>query len=159
MRLFYPRPYWDWVKRVNEGGVDPYFQIALVRQESIFDDQIRSPVGAIGLGQIMPYTGEPLARAEGMDWYETALLANPLVALRLSARYLRDLWKTWDGDPRWVLAEYNAGPGPTKRWAKELGGLDWDVAAEQVSYWETRDYVKRVMGNYWTYQAAWEGEK
>ena len=107
----------------------------------------------------VPYTGEPLARAEGMDWYETALLANPLVALRLSARYLRDLWKTWDGDPRWVLAEYNAGPGPTKRWAKELGGLDWDVAAEQVSYWETRDYVKRVMGNYWTYQAAWEGEK
>ena len=159
MRLFYPRPYWDWVKKTSEGGADPYFQLALVRQESIFDDQIASPVGAIGLGQLMTYTAEPLARSEQMDWYSPALLRNPLVSLRLSARYLRDLFPEWNGDPRWVLANYNAGPGPTKKWAKELGKLDWASAGEEVSYWETCDYIKRVMGNYWTYQAVWGGEE
>ena len=36
-------------------------------------------------------------------------------------------------------------------------GKTWDIRAEDISYWETRDYVKRVMGNYWIYQEIYDG--
>jgi soluble lytic murein transglycosylase len=125
-----------------------------MRQESIFDDQIKSPAGAIGLMQIMPYTGEALALQEQIPNFDKKMLRNPLMAIRLGIRYLKDLWDDF-GDPRWVLANYNAGPGPARRWKKLGKGKEYEVQVEEVSYWETRDYIKKVMGNYWVYKALY----
>ncbi len=155
MQLIYPRPYWKWVQKVAaDHEIDPYFMLALIRQESTFDDQIVSPAGAIGLGQIMPATGRILAEQSSIQPFRTEMLRNPLFSIKLSALYLGNLWKKWN-DPRWVLANYNAGPAPTARWVKTLSNESWELAAEEVSYWETRDYIKRVMGNWWTYLRVW----
>ena len=150
----FPRPHLAWIKnQTDQSPVDPSFVLALMRQESIFDDQIASPVGARGLMQIMPYTGVPLAKREGLaKVYNHDLLRNPLMAIRLGTRYLKDLHKDWKGGYEYMLANYNAGPKPTKRWFKANKGLDEKIAFEQITYWETRNYIKKVMGNYWNYQ-------
>lgn len=156
LEVMYPNPYVDEVKKaVGLSKVDVYFAKALMRQESIFDDQIKSPAGAIGLMQIMPYTGEALAQQERIPNFDKKMLRNPLMAIRLGIRYLKDLWDDFR-DPRWVLANYNAGPGPTKRWKKLGKGKEYEIQVEDVSYWETRDYIKKVMGNYWVYKALYQ---
>jgi soluble lytic murein transglycosylase len=128
-----------------------------MRQESIFDFQITSPVGACGLLQIMPATGKTLAELEGIKNFTPNMLYNAYLNIRLGIRYLIDLKQEYQNDYMYVLGNYNAGPKPTKRWQKAGEGVSWDLRAEDISYWETRDYVKRVMGNYWIYQEIWKG--
>ena len=50
-----------------------------------------------------------------------------------------------------ALASYNAGPGAVTRWQKRFAHLDIDEFIESIPYNETRDYVKRIMKNYWIY--------
>jgi soluble lytic murein transglycosylase len=127
-----------------------------MRQESIFDYQITSPAGACGLLQIMPATGKMLAQQEYMDSFDPSQLYNPYMNIRLGIRYLVDLKAQYKDDYMYVLGNYNAGPKPTKRWQAAGEGKNWDIRAEEISYWETRDYVKRVMGNYWIYQEIYD---
>jgi soluble lytic murein transglycosylase len=118
----------------------------------MFDAQIQSPVGARGLMQIMPATGDFLAKREQIEKYDKDLLFNAYMNIRLGVRYLNDLYTEHNQDYIGVLGEYNAGPAPATRWLTNYGSLPWDIRVEEVSYWETRDYVKKVMGNYWTYR-------
>ncbi len=155
MELLYLRPYSGRVnERATKESINPYFVLALMRQESIFDSDIRSGAGAYGLMQIMPYTGKELARREKIKDFDSKKLFNPYLAIQLGTRYIGDLMKKWDSEYL-VLTNYNAGPTPTKRWKEQNGDLELDMFVEEISYWETRDYVKKVMANYWTYQQVW----
>lgn len=157
LRFLYPLPYKERVFEKAGSAIDPYFVYSVMRQESIFDFQITSPVGARGLLQIMPATGKTLAELEGIQNFEPDNLYNAYLNIRLGIRYLIDLKQEYNNDYMYVLGNYNAGPKPAKRWQKAGEGLSWDLRAEDISYWETRDYVKRVMGNYWIYQEIWKG--
>jgi soluble lytic murein transglycosylase len=158
--LMYPMPS-PWIEPARafvKPPVDPFLLFGVMRQESIFVPDISSPVGARGLMQIMPQTGSTLAKAEGIKGYNVDLLYNPVMAIRLGSRYLNDLLLEYGGDPVYTLANYNAGPKPAKRWQEGNKGKLLDLAVEDISYWETREYVKKVMGNYWTYQAIYGKE-
>jgi soluble lytic murein transglycosylase len=155
LRFLYPLPYRRQVVTRSSPGLDPLFAYAVMRQESTFNAQISSPVGARGLLQIMPRTGLALAKQENLQGFSVDLLYNPFMNIRLGTRYLRDLLIEYNNDPMYVLANYNAGPAPARRWQKTHAQLPWDLRTEDISYWETRDYVKKVMGNYWTYRAVW----
>jgi len=150
LKFLYPVPHEEKVKQ--HAKIDPYLVYSVMRQESMFDAKIQSPAGARGLLQIMPTTGEFLAKREGIQNYDKDLLYNAYLNIRLGVRYLNDLYTEHKQDYIGVLGEYNAGPAPANRWIANYGSLPWDIRVEEVSYWETRDYVKRVMGNYWTYK-------
>jgi soluble lytic murein transglycosylase len=100
----------------------------------------------------MPATGDFLAKSENIKKYNKDLLYNSYMNIRLGVKYLNDLHTEYKGDHIGILGNYNAGPSPAARWVANHGSLPWDIRVEEVSYWETRDYVKRVMGNYWTYR-------
>ncbi|MDR1760537.1 MAG: lytic transglycosylase domain-containing protein [Fibrobacter sp.] len=156
LRFLYPVPYREAVfKRTGDSVIDPYFVYSVMRQESTFDFEIISPAGARGLLQIMPATGVILAKKEKISPFTPSELFNPYLNIRLGARYLADLYTEY-GDYMYVLGNYNAGPKPAKRWQAAGKGKSWDIRAEEISYWETRDYVKRVMGNYVVYQKIWK---
>jgi len=159
MEWLYPQPYFLEIRKwIKSKDLDPWFVLSVIRQESIFDAGISSPVGARGFMQIMPATGDMLAEQEGIkDRFHHDLLFNPYMAIRLGTRYLNDLMDEY-GDPRFVLANYNAGPGPARRWQKQFGDAPIDIAAEEISYYETRHYIKKVMANYWTYHSIYDFE-
>jgi len=154
LKFLYPLPHELKVKK--HAKIDPFFIYSVMRQESMFDAQITSPAGARGLLQIMPATGDFLSKAEKIDKFDRDLLYNAYMNIRLGVRYLNDLYAEYKGDYIGILGNYNAGPAPAGRWLVSYGGLPWDIRVEEVSYWETRDYVKRVMGNYWTYKEIYD---
>lgn len=157
LHYLFPIPYMDQVKFHSGDRIDPFFVYSVMRQESIFNFEIMSPAGACGLLQIMPATGKTLAEQEGIANFEPRQLFNAYMNIRLGIRYLVDLKAEYNDDYMYVLGNYNAGPKPTKRWQAAGEGKSWDIRAEDISYWETRDYVKRVMGNYWIYQEIYDG--
>lgn len=156
LHFLYPVPYKEQVRYHSGERIDPFFVYSVMRQESIFNFQIASPVGACGLLQIMPKTGERLAKLEQIENFDPKQLFNAYLNIRLGIRYLVDLKAEYNDDYMYVLGNYNAGPTPTKRWQAAGEGLPWDIRVEDISYWETRDYVKRVMGNYWIYQEIYD---
>jgi soluble lytic murein transglycosylase len=88
--------------------------LAVMRTESGFYNWARSRAGALGLMQIMPATGEMLARELEIPWEGPETLFNPIVNVRLGVTYLARLrarYGTW----RPALAAYNWGPGAIDR--------------------------------------------
>lgn len=155
MKFLYPKPFYDKVVAAADSSIDPLFVYSVMRQESTFNYLITSPANARGLLQVIPPTAKKLAKAEGISDYHPNLLYNPYMNIRLGVRYLKDLLVEYENDPMYVLANYNAGPKPAKRWQAAGKDIPWDRRAEEISYWETRDYVKRCLGNYWVYSEVW----
>jgi hypothetical protein len=117
----------DWREQARlaaiQAGVDPNLFLRLVQQESGFNPNARSPVGAQGLAQLMPAT----ARELGVD------PSDPMQNLAGGAKYFRQQIDRFQ-DPALALAAYNAGPS---RVAK-AGGIP-NIA-------ETQNYVRAIMG-------------
>lgn len=161
LRLFYPMPYLAEAKPllVNDTILDAAFVHAVMRQESAYDRFARSPVGATGLLQLMPSTAKAIAKKVGMAGFHAEQLTDPAVNLKLGIAYMRDIARVWKGQLPLVLANYNAGPSPAMRWMDAFMTLPVEQAAEEITYWETRDYVKKCMANYWTYQLIYPEAK
>jgi soluble lytic murein transglycosylase-like protein/Tfp pilus assembly protein PilF len=156
LQLIYPRPYEALVQKFSaRRSLDPAFVYALIRQESGFDRDIKSGAGAVGLMQLMPATARNLAKKDGWSGFDPNMLNIAEANIRLGTMYLRDLKKDYDDNYCFVLTNYNAGPEATRRWLAALGSKPLASLVEDISYWETRDYVKKVMGNYWTYRILW----
>jgi soluble lytic murein transglycosylase-like protein len=90
--------------------IDPKVAFGLVRAESSFRPKVVSPVGAVGLTQVMPATAR---------WLEPGTtrkeLMQPNVNLRLGFKYLRQLIEQYDGNEELALTAYNRGPGTVDR--------------------------------------------
>ena len=150
--LLYPLAFWKEVSRSAAAEtVDPLLVLALMRQESLFDPAARSPADARGLMQLLPSTALRIAGRRGMA-SPVDRLEDPKVNVALGVAYLGELLRRYDGDTRKALAAYNGGEEAVGRWQERFGHLPPDEFVESITYRETRDYVKRVLGHYRAYQ-------
>jgi tRNA dimethylallyltransferase len=155
---FYPLAY---AKAIRDNAkifnVDPYFVKGLIRQESLFNSQVQSRAGAIGLMQIMPKTGRVLyANSTKSEPFNTTILFNPETNIQLGIQYIGQLNKRFKKNKTHILISYNAGPHNLKKWLKRFSHLqDPDVFIESIPYPETRKYVKKVLRNYGIYQSLY----
>lgn len=148
LRIIYPFPYRAMIMaEARERGLDPFFVAGLIRQESTFSATIKSPVGAVGLMQIMPATGRSLARGAGVKDFEPALLEKPELNLHLGMAYLTELLGRYQARHAPALAAYNAGPNRLNFWSTFPEYRDDDLFAERIPFTETREYVKIVQQN------------
>lgn len=129
-------------------GLNPALLLGVAKAESQFLPAARSPVGAIGLLQLMPDTARELAGAP----LNAARLEQPGTNSALGARYLRQLLHHWQGALLPAVASYNAGAGAVARWDQSLLRREPELWVEQIPYPETRLYVKKVLGNTWSYE-------
>ncbi|MGH7566282.1 MAG: transglycosylase SLT domain-containing protein, partial [Gemmatimonadota bacterium] len=133
--------------------IDAYYVMALIRQESLFDPGAVSPVGAVGLMQIMPATGREIADSTGWEGYEHELLTDPAISLHFGSRYLEDQLARFEGFWPAVLAAYNGGPHNVALWwSFPERSLDAELWIDRIPYKETRNYVKKVIAQYAIYR-------
>ncbi len=152
-RLLYPAPYPSLViQHSAERGLDPRLLYALFRQESLFDPLATSWVGARGMAQVMPTTGEGIASNLGVFDFTLDDLYRPSVSVRFGAYYLSARMADMQGSIQGGLASYNGGLGNGKRWAGGSYISDPDLFTESVDFAETRGYIKAVYGFYAVYQ-------
>jgi soluble lytic murein transglycosylase len=150
--VLFPLPYFDLVEReANRNNIDPYFVLAVMRQESIFDPTITSRAGAIGLMQIMPATGTTIANTL-KDPFSPDSLYKPYINIRHGAYYLKTLLEQFDDNLVLAIASYNGGPIKAKEWFAKNKRKTYDLFIEDIGFTETRGYVKKVLANYWTYR-------
>jgi soluble lytic murein transglycosylase len=153
----YPMPYQrDIAGAAQAVGLEPAFVFGLIRQETRFMAQLRSHVGAAGLMQIMPSTAKWAAKKSGIP-YAGDQITDPQTNLRLGTFYLKLVLDSFGSSEPMAAAAYNAGPARSRRWRGTLM-LDPAVWTENVPFYETRDYVKRVMTNAAVYAALQSGQ-
>ncbi|MFN8179482.1 MAG: transglycosylase SLT domain-containing protein [bacterium] len=156
-RLLFPVAHLDAVLRGAEANnLDPFFVLAVMREESWFDPEAVSGAGARGLLQIMPATGYDLAGRAGLHGFAVRDLFDPATNVRLGARYLRELLDAFDGEPALALAAYNAGKDNAIRWRTgQRGALDVDRYVAGITYGETAGYVQKVIRTWTIYRFLW----
>jgi soluble lytic murein transglycosylase len=130
---------------------------AIARQESMFQIDAVSSVGARGLMQLMPGTAEDTARLLGVDYSATRLTSDPAYNALLGSTYLGKQLERYEGSLLLAAAAYNAGPGNANKWIVAYGdpradNVDPVIWVELIPFQETRKYVQRVLGNYLVYR-------
>ena len=145
-RLVYPLHYFEYVEKYK-GNQDPFILLSIMREESHFNPDIVSPVGAVGLMQLMPATANEIAKSYGIS----NDLLNPESNIRLGSLFYSQMKnKLWNKDTYAVLA-YNGGGGSVVNWVNTLKYEDIDDFVEKIPYPETQSYVKKVLKSYWCY--------
>ena len=140
----------------------PALSLSIARRESEFNASIGSPVGALGLMQLMPATAEEVAGNLGLPYARGRLTNDWRYNARLGAAYLSYLNDEFGPTPVMIAAGYNAGPSRPKRWMDERGDprlLEMDVVdwIEHIPFRETRNYVMRVTESIPVYEARLTG--
>lgn len=149
-----PEAGWPAGLDIPPGRVERAVALGVIRQESSFDAEARSPVGAIGLMQLMPATAAQVTRTLGGD---TGELIDAAVNVRLGTTYLGTQIDRFRALPP-ALAAYNAGPSRARDWVASIGDpavgatdpIDW---VELIPFDETRNYIQRIVENVMIYRA------
>ncbi len=123
----------------------------IMRAESQYRPEAQSPVGAMGLMQLMPFTAKQVAGLLELKDFQTKSLIEPDVNILLGARYLSRLYEKFSASVPLVAASYNAGPHRVYAWLKGFGHLDMDEFIEHIPFIETRNYAKKVVRHYQIY--------
>ena len=147
IKLRFPLAFYDLVlSNAKAKNLDYAYVYAIIRQESAFQEDIGSYVGALGLMQIMPNTAKwILKRNKQPPLKNSYKLLVPDFNIKLGTSYLRYLLDRFNGNHLLATAAYNAGPGRSVRWAKTYGCMPQDIWVELIPFNETRKYVQRVL--------------
>jgi len=130
----------------------PEIVLSIIRQESEFDQNANSAVGAKGMMQLMTYTARLVAKSAKMSYSKRKLKNNPIYNIKLGSYYLTGLLERYEGSYPFALAAYNAGPKRVKYWKKingnpQKGKIDYVNWIELIKFDETRNYIQRVLEN------------
>jgi soluble lytic murein transglycosylase len=150
--LLYPVPFRDQILEYGKlENVDPRFLLAVMRQESRFQADVKSAAAARGLMQFIESTSREISKELKTESFSKEELYNPDTSIRFGSRYLSNLFKEFPGKPQAVAAAYNGGEDRVSRWLKRAQTDDPDRYVPEVVFSQTKDYVYKVMANYRMY--------
>ena len=137
--------------------------LAVIRQESEFDQKAHSYAGARGMMQLMTYTAKLVAKQAKLPYSKSRLKNDPSYNIKLGSYYLAGLLEEYEGSYPFALAAYNAGPKRVKYWKKingnpQKGNIDYINWIELIKFKETRNYVQRVLENVNVYKYILSGK-
>ncbi|MGL5991860.1 MAG: murein transglycosylase [Plesiomonas sp.] len=126
--------------------ITPSYAMAIARQESAWNPEAQSPVGARGLMQLMPKTAQHTAKKNSIPLQQESQLFQPQTNIQLGTAYLEEVYQQFGRNRILATAAYNAGPSRVNRWLNNANGqLDALAFIESIPFNETRGYVKNVL--------------
>jgi soluble lytic murein transglycosylase len=164
LRIIFPDEYLPWISReAKNTGLGSDWILSLIRQESSFRFDVKSPSNAVGLMQLMPATAQEIAKEYKLKDYGPESLLNPDINIKLGSVYLARLIKSFNGNIPIALAAYNTGQGRIRRWLasrKDVSPLgnaatsspEVEVWIDELPWDETSFYVKAILRNWMIYK-------
>lgn len=151
----YPTPY-----KLEKMPIEEPLTYSIIRQESVFNQHAISSADARGLMQLIKSTACNTAKMIGDKCKIDHLTTDPKYNLKLGSHYLNDMIREFKGSYILAIASYNGGPHNVKKWINLHGDprkinnlhkvIDW---LELIPYYETRNYVQRVLENLQVYRS------
>ena len=145
LEIRFPLLHQDLVTRYAEKrSLDRSILYSIIRTESAFMTDARSPAGALGLMQIMPATGRETARRIGARLVNARALLEPTKNIMIGSAYLKQMIERFGGSFSLAAAAYNAGPHRVRKWLPKSGCVPADIWIDTIPFTETRRYVRRA---------------
>ncbi len=142
----FPMAYANLVEpQAGKRNLDSSWVMGLMRSESAMAADAVSPADARGLMQVMPSTARQIARRNSYRYTGTEQLMQAETNILFGTTFLREMMDKFNNNPVLVTGAYNAGPGAVERWLQSLPGQDATIWIEILPYYETRDYIPRVL--------------
>jgi soluble lytic murein transglycosylase-like protein/TolA-binding protein len=140
------------MRHAKSRGVDPRFVLAIMKQESSFRANAKSPAAARGLLQLVLDTALKYNKKAGFPNMKDDDLYKPEVNIAIGSLYIAELKKEFNNLYEAVAASYNGGEDNALRWLNRSNPKDPAIFTSEVGFSESKNYVFKVMGNYRVYR-------
>jgi soluble lytic murein transglycosylase len=159
VELLYPAPFREsLLKHASSRNVDPRFVLSIARQESRFQAEAKSVAAARGMMQFIASTANEIAAQVNLKNFNQDDLYNADTAILFGSQYLANLFKQFPDQPQAVAGSYNGGADNLARWIARSRANEADRYVPEIGFTQTKDYVYKVMANYWTYQRLYDAQ-
>jgi soluble lytic murein transglycosylase len=159
VEMLYPVPFREsLLKHATSHNVDPRLVLSIARQESRFQPEAKSVAAARGLMQFIPATANDVAAALKLPNFEQDDLYNADTAILFGSAYLSELFKQFPDQPQAVAGAYNGGADNLARWIARSRSNDPDRYVPEIGFSQTKDYVYKVLTNFWNYQRLYDAQ-
>src|SRR6267142_6910577 len=159
VELLYPAPYREsLLKHAPTRNVDPRFVLSIARQESRYQADAKSVAAARGMMQFISSTANEIATQLNQHDFSQDDLYDPDTAILFGSQYLANLFQQFPGQPDAVAAAYNGGADNVARWIARSRAQEPDRYVAEFGFSQTKDYVYRVMTNFWNYQRLYDAQ-
>lgn len=155
----YPAPYsFQVVKEAKKRGLDPRLVLAIMKQESAFKPNAKSPSAARGLLQLTIDAAQKYGPRAGIKQVTDEMLYQPNANIAIGSEYLAELSRMFAGLSEAIAASYNGGEDNVARWLGRLNQHDEGIFAAEVGFTESKNYVFKVMGYYRAYRQLYTSD-
>jgi len=159
IEMLYPAPFREsLLKHAPARSVDPRFVLSIARQESRFQVEAKSVAAARGMMQFIASTANEMAAELKLAKFEQDDLYNADTAILFGSHYLANLFKLFPDQPQAVAGSYNGGADNLARWIARSRSNDPDRYVPEIGFSQTKDYIYKVMANFWTYQKLYDAQ-
>lgn len=157
LAMLYPAPFaYELLQHATKRGVDPRFMLAIMRQESRFQNDTRSVAAARGLMQFIHTTTKRVSNELGRDFFTDDELYDPETSILFGSHYLESLFVMFPDKYEAVAAAYNGGETNVKRWLARVNSSEPERYMPEIVFGQSKDYAARVMANYRMYQYLYD---
>ena len=158
-KMLYPAAFREsLLKHAASRNVDPRFVLAIARQESRFQADAKSVAAARGMMQFIASTADQIATQLNLQNFDQDDLYNPDTAILFGSQYLTSLFQQFPDQPQAVAGSYNGGADNLARWIARSRSTEPDRYVPEIGFTQTKDYVYKVMANFWTYQRLYDAQ-
>ncbi len=155
----YPAPYrQNILTAARARKLDPRFILAIIKQESVFRPQAKSPAGARGLLQLTIDAAQKYSVNAGFSNLREDQLYQPGTSILIGSEYLKELMEMFPTLPEAVAASYNGGEDNVARWVRRAKQKDPGVFTSEIGFEETKGYTQKVMNNYRVYSELYNAD-
>lgn len=156
-RKIYPLKYKESIiKYSTQYNLDPHLVMAVIWVESKYEPKATSRKDARGLMQIIPPTGQWIAKEIGLETYSDDLLYEPDINIRMGCWYLSYLLKVFEEDIELALAAYNGGMGNVRKWLNDSRYSKDGLKLDFIPFKETSQYINKVAKAYEQYKKLYK---